>query len=195
MADYINYTFNNNYIDGNSFISLTDIPNIIRVYDEDEYYGHTAIFTLSCNTTSLANKEDGTYYITMFGETITSVKDYNNAINKNFWISPSSNNSTAASICSALRNCGTLAANYNIYQNGVNVILEGKRFFDTDSSTAISKNISESYLSITSTEGSDPSVLTNANVMVDIFSGVNEDYVTTLEKRACSCHGTCALFK
>lgn len=179
----INYTFNNNYNDGEKYIALTDIPNIISVYDEDEYYGQTAIFTLSCNTTSLANQDDGTYYITMFGETITSVKDYNNAINKNFWISQSSNYSTAASICKALKNCQSLAANYNIYQNGVTVRLEGKRYFDTASAGQINTNISNSYLSITTAEGSDPSVLTNANVIIDVFSGSNEDYVTTLEKK------------
>lgn len=179
----INYTLNNNYNDNEPYIALTDIPNIISVYDEDEDYGQTAIFTLSCNTTSLANQEDGKYYITMFGETITSVKDYENAINKNFWISQSSNNSTAASICKALKSCQQLAANYNIYQNGVTVRLEGKRYFDTTSAGQIDKNIADAYLSISTSEGSDPSILTNANVIIDVFSGSNEDYVTTLEKR------------
>lgn len=188
----IDLTFNGFDNDSVSFIALSDIPNIIKVEDTGYTEAQYATLSISCTTISIANQDDGRFSIELFGETITSVKLYENAINKSFWISPSSNVSTAASIARALRNCQSLVANFFIENNGNVVTLKGRRLFETDfqSNFFISDatgvytdaQMFANFFNFTSSDGQDPSVLTNAKVSIDVYSGSNFDYVTTLEK-------------
>ena len=188
----INLTFNGYDNDGVNYIALTDIPNIVKVEDTGYTGAQLAELRLSCTTTTIADKDDGRFVIELFGETISSVKNYENAINNNFWISPSSNNSTAASIARALRNCQALVANFKIENNSNVVVITGRRLFETDfqSNFFIYDNTGEysqsdlfnNFFNFSASDGQNPSVLTNSKVQVDIYSGESYDYVTTLEK-------------
>lgn len=194
MAKQVTYNGNGN--DGVNYIALTDIPNIITIEeDENQTSGYKAFFYITFDATTLSNQPDGTYAIELFGETITSVKNYENAINKNFWISNQDNTSTAASVAAALRNCQSLVANFIIENVSNTVRLTGRRqfstdiqsnFFVTDTRTGVS--VDWHLIGLTSwSDGTDPSDLTNAKVQIDIYSGDvgtygSGDYVTTLEK-------------
>lgn len=178
-----------------SYIALTDIPNIITVEDSSGYFtGVYPTLKFRCNTSSLYGNPDGRFTISFFGETVTSVRYYENAVNKNFYISPN-NYSTAASIARALRNCQSLASNFKIENNADYVVITGRKYFlvnfqDGFSITDTTGEYTQSqlwnnYFIFTSSDyddGQNPSVLTNARVSVDIYSGETEDYVTTLEK-------------
>lgn len=188
----INLTFNGYDNDGVNYIALSDIPNIIKIEDTGYTGAQLATLTITCTTTTIANKDDGRFIIELFGETISSVKNYENAINDNFWISSSSNNSTAASIARALRNCQSLSANFKIENNGNVVTLKGRRLFETDfqSNFFIYDNTGEysqsdlwnNFFNFSASDGQNPSVLTNSKVQVDVYSGESYDYVATLEK-------------
>lgn len=186
----VNLLLNNLVNDSINYISFTNMPNIVTISDDTDYGAQLATYIFTISATTLANADDGTYTIELFGETISSVKRYDNAVNKNFWISSNSNASTAASIAKALRNCPSLEANYLIENYSNNVRLTGRRLFETDiqsnyfiyengvGSTALANNFKLTSYS----DGQDPSPLTNARVSVDIYSGDSETYVTTLEK-------------
>lgn len=188
----ISITYNGFNNDSVSYIALTDIPNIITVEDLDDNGAQYAALTISCTTTSIANQNDGRFVIELFGESITSVKNYENSINNNFWISSTDNVSTAASIARALRNCQSLVANF-IIENYSNVVrLTGRRLFETDFQSNFhitdtegqytQQQLWNNFFDFVSSDGQDPSTLTNAKLTVDIYSGSNFNYVTTLEK-------------
>lgn len=189
----INLTYNGYNNDSVNYISFTDLPNIVTLEDLDDSGAQKATYVFEISALTLANQDDGRFTIELFGESISSVKSYANAVNKNFWISSSSNNSTAASIAKALRNCQSLVANYLIenYQNHIR--LTARDYFETDiQSNYFVYDNSENPLSQSTllnafkianySDGQDPSVLTNARVSLDIYSGETEEYVTTLEK-------------
>lgn len=185
-------TFNGFDNDSVNYIALSDIPNIIKIEDTGYTGAQFATLTITCTTTTIADKDDGRFIIELFGETISSVKNYENAINDNFWISSTSNNSTAASIARALRNCQSLSANFKIENNGNVVRIKGRRLFETDfqSNFFIYDNTGEystsdlfnDFFDFTVSDGQNPSVLTNSKVQVDVYLGESYDYVTTLEK-------------
>lgn len=188
----IQLSFNGFNNDSVSYIALTDIPNIIKVEDWDSSGAQYATLSITCTTTSIANQDDGRFSIELFGETITSVKYYENAINKNFWISSTDNISTAASIARAFRNCQSLVANFAIENDGNVVTLKGRRLFETDFQSNFfmydatgqysQSDLWNNFFDFRANDGQDPSVLTNAKVSIDVYSGSNFDYVTTLEK-------------
>lgn len=161
-----------------NLITYTDIPNILSIKDTGS--GTKATFTLTLSG-SLSASGDSQYYISFMGETITNVIDPKNAVSKYFYIA-SSNASTAAQICRALRNCPTIAANFNTMNSGSTVTITAKaigpifsgltNYYDT--------NISSTYLNGSGTDGTAASSLFGAKVDVDIYS--DGDYVTTLEK-------------
>ena len=186
----VNLLLNNLVNDSIKYISFSDLPNIITLEDDADTGARKAQFTFRINATSLAGKDDGTYSIELFGETITSVKNYDNAVNKNFFISPSSNGSTAASIANALRNCQSIAANYLIENDANIMVLTARRYFETDiqSNYFIYENgvsnpsLFSNFILTNYTDGQEPSELSNARVSVDIYSGDSHEYVTRLEK-------------
>lgn len=159
-------------------ITLTDVPNILKVHGNDG--GSRADFTLTFVGDLFSQvTSDGQYTIQLFGETISNVIDPKNAVNKSFYIGRT-NASTAASVAKALRNCSTLAANFLVNNNGsvVNIIardngsmVNGEQWVDS--------NITTQYMTRSGTDGS-ADELQGGLVDVDVFS--DGDYVTTLEK-------------
>ena len=170
----------NGQVRPSSLITYTDIPNILKVEDTDG--GTTARFTITLSgNLAGATTSDGQWYISFLGDTITNVTSPENAISKNFFIS-SSNNSTAASICRALRNCPTIAANFNTVNDANTITMTAKaigpiftgiqNYFDT--------NINSTYVTGSGTDGTTSSSLFGSKIDVDIYS--DNEYITTLEK-------------
>ncbi len=170
----------NNLESGNTLICFTDVPNILKVSDSTG--GTKANLTLSFSgDLSAVVTGDGQFYITVMGETITNVLNYNNAANKSFYIS-SSLASTAASVARALRNCPTIAANF-IVENNVNgdVVITAREYGSILGNDSSRTNIPDTYLEIGGQDGSAYSDLNGAMIMVDVYENY-DNYVTTLEK-------------
>ena len=118
----MNITYNGlNTSDATDLICFTDIPNILKVEDDGDGSYANLTLTFQGNLASTVTK-DGQYYITFLGETITNVRNVDDAINRNFFIS-TTNNVTAAYVAKAFRNCPTIAANFRVEHNGAMVKL------------------------------------------------------------------------
>lgn len=159
-------------------ITLTDVPNILKVHGNDG--GSRADFTLTFVGDLFSQvTSDGQYTIQLFGETISNVVNPNNAVNKSFYIGRT-NASTAASVAKALRNCSTLAANFLVNNNGsvVNIIARDNGSM-VNGEQWVESNISTQYMTRSGTDGY-ADELQGGLVDVDVFC--DDEYVTTLEK-------------
>ena len=161
-------------------ITYTDIPNILKISDQGGGQKAKLTITISGNLASQTTN-DGQWYISVLGDTITNVTAPENAVSKNFYIS-NTNGSTAASICRALRNCPTIAANFNVTVNSNMVSVQAKAIGPIWSTMVnyFQTNIPSTYVTSTSTDGSAASSLFGAKIDVTISS--NGEYITTLEK-------------
>lgn len=161
-----------------SLITLTDVPNILKVHGDDG--GSRADFTLTFVGDLFSQvTSDGQYTIQLFGETISNVVNPNNAVNKSFYIGRT-NASTAASVAKALRNCSTLAANFLVNNNGsvVNITARDNGSM-VNGGQWVESNISTQYMTRSGTDGY-ADELQGGLVDVDVFC--DDEYVTTLEK-------------
>jgi hypothetical protein len=180
----MNITYNNIESPSN-MLTFTEIPNILKVYEDISGTKATFNFLFDGNLQSSVTA-DSQYYVTFLGETVTNVMDSTKANNKRFFISDDKD-STAASFARALRNCGGIAADFNIIQEGPNIYLIAKTIGSKWSNTAnyIQRNIPNEKLSTWGTDGNAYSALWGSKISVDVFTGVPYDrnnYVTTLEK-------------
>lgn len=177
----MNITYNDPLENRSNIITFSDIPNILKVTEED--YGTNARITLtfSGNLRSVT-EEDNQWYITYMNETVTNAMKPENAKNKHFYVA-SDNASTAAYVAMALRNCSGIAANNTIQHNNNQVIIQAKSIGEKWSDGIASyfeTNIPQSYITFDYQDGSASSDLNGAEIIVDISS--NGDYVTTLQK-------------
>lgn len=175
-----NINLNNISSNPTGYVFFTDVPNILTVDEYNDGTSTDVLFHLAGDI-STATTTNNQWYIKINGETITSVLDYGNAVNKNFYIRPNDNISTAYYITRALRNCPTLAATFNIPADvSEDVYLFAKQIGDIP--IDIDTNIPDDYLEITVTRGQSTSSLNNA--LVDVEIEADGEYVTTLEKNA-----------
>jgi len=163
--------------------TLTEIPNILKV--TENIIGTNAQFLfrfvgdLEASVTS-----DGQYYVTFLGETVTNVMSPNDAKNKRFYID-SDPISTAASFARALRNCSSLASEFNIIHSENNVTLVAKTIGSKwrNIPNYIQRNLpqdGEAYMFTQALDGYAYSNFYGGKIDVDVFAENN--YVTTLEK-------------
>lgn len=175
----MNITYNG-LIQPQRLITFTDIPNILKV--EDSTGGTYARVTLTFDgNLKAATSNDGQWYITFLGETISSVIDYNNAVNKNFYAAPFAD-STAASVANALSNCSTISANFTIEHDDDEVVLVARSIGAMWSGVRnyFSSNISTTYMTYSATDGTANSQLLGSIVSVNVSS--NNKHITTLKK-------------
>ena len=170
-------TYNNrSTASASNLITFTDIPNILKVTQTESGSKQVISLIFNGNLASVSHTEP--WYITIMGETISSVDSFSDAINRNFYLS-SSNNSMAASVARALRNCPSILTVYTIQHEGNEVELVSRAVGTYD--VTILTNISTTYLTRAITQGSSTAFpLYKAKVDVDVMSG--DEYVTTLEK-------------
>jgi hypothetical protein len=175
----------NNLTQPAGLVCLTDIPNILKIEDTDG--GTYAImYLMPSSDLAPATTLNGQWYITFLGETITNVLSPNNAVNKNFYISPTSLQSTTISMARAFRNCPVISANFNItsgeYQGAYAVMLTAKNVGQIWSTmdNYFQTNLTSDYLQTIGQDGSAYSELAGAKIDVDIYT--DDQYITTLEK-------------
>jgi len=178
----------NNQTDYNSvnYLTLTEIPNILKV--EEDIQGTKATFQIDLDGNLQSTVSgDGQYYITLLGETITSVMSPSNAKNKRFYVS-ADEDSTAYSMCQAFRNCSSLAAQFNIIYGGSSIYFVSKTLGSLFNQSGYFKtNIPPNqYITSYAQDGSVNSDLFNGKITLDVYSADttsnHENYVTTLEK-------------
>lgn len=168
-----------------NMVTFTDIPNILKV--EESINGTKAQFNFSFNGNLRSQvTADTQFYVTFLGETVSNVMSPADAKNKRFYIS-GDEDGTAMSFARALRNCSSLAADFNIIHNGNVVTLIAKTIGQKWSNVAnyLQRNIPTEYLSTNGTDGNAYSVFFDSKIDVDVYSGSTSDsnnYVTTLEK-------------
>lgn len=166
----------NNITNATDFVTFTDIPNIVTVTNS-ETGGTKAELKITISGNWAAASHIDPWYISINGETITGVDNYKNAINKNFYISPS-NSSTAASIAKALRNCPSLASSFVIsnYENQIWLKARAKGEFTWDITTNAT-----AYTTTNGTGGTVSDELVGGSVDVNLLDDGN-NYITTLTK-------------
>ena len=179
----MNITYNNLSSPSN-ILTFTEIPNILKISENVTGTKCTIQFSMS-NGLRQTVTGDSQYYITLFGETISNVMAPESANNKRFYISDDAE-STAMSIARALRNCGSLNADFYIFGNGstVDIIAKtiGKKI---TTANYLQRNIPGDKMSVSVQDGSSTSILLNSKIQVDVYNSnaasVN-NFITTLEK-------------
>ena len=177
-------TYNNQSDYGSvDYLTFTEIPNILKVSETIQGTRRTFDITMDGNLQATVTG-DGQYYVTLLGETITSVMSPSNAKNKRFYIS-ADEDSTAYSMCLAFRNCSSLAAQFNIIHAGNVIHFIAKEFGGSWGRDYFFTNIpTNSFIRTSIYNGSVNSDLYNGKILVDVYqtSTANTNYVTTLEK-------------
>lgn len=177
-------TYNSKYdYNSTSYLTFTEIPNILKVKEYIDGTRASLSIEIQGNLKSTVSG-DGQYYVTVLGETISSVMEYSNAKNKRFYIS-SDANSTAFSMAQAFRNCASLSANFTIIHTGNTVNFLARNLGGVYSvANPIATNIPNTYITMSSTNGTVNSDLYNGKITVDVYKDTTDvtDYVTTLEK-------------
>lgn len=175
-------------------VTFTDVYNLLQV--KQNVSGTNALLELCVKgtwTSTASEITEGQYYFSIFGETITSTVYPSQAKNKKFYIS-STLTDTVVSICRALRNCGSLAAQYTITVGTTTIdndtiIIRSKTIGYKGFNGKIATNIPQNYLQQTVVSNGSADEGTNkfygSQITTDVLrnSGTAiSDYVTTLEK-------------
>lgn len=161
-----------------NLVTLTDVPNILKITDTTGGTKASITMSLSGNLTTMVS-QDSQFYITVNDETVTNVMDYNNAVNKSFYISTAAT-TTAAYVTKALRNCANIAANFDVVNSSSYVIITAKDYKSYQGDLSCVTNIPDAFITISTSDGSSNSALQGALIDVDVYS--DSEYITTLEK-------------
>lgn len=166
-----------------SLLTFTDVHNILKVSENISGTKAQIVFQFTGDLISQVTS-DNQFYVTILGETVSNVISPSNSINKHFYISDI--DTTAANFARALRNCGSLMAEFNIIHDGNVVTLLAKTIGSKWSGiNVIDTNIPAANLDKQATAGTAYSILHGGKVDVDVYSGASSNlnnYVTTLEK-------------
>ena len=179
----MNITYNNLSSPSN-ILTFTEVPNILKISENVTGTKCTIQFSMS-NGLRQTVTGDSQYYITLFGETISNVMAPESANNKRFYISDDAE-STAMSIARALRNCGSLNADFYIFGNGSTVEIIAKTIGKKiTTANYLQRNIPGDKMGVSVQDGSSTSILFNSKIQVDVYNSnaanVN-NFITTLEK-------------
>ena len=160
-----------------NMLTFSDVHNILKV--TDDVVGTLTSIKLTIEPTSTST--DGQYYLTLLGETVTTVANPSNASNKRFYVG-NSKAANAIYLAKALSSCPSIAANYYVYAQGVTCYIVAKiiGLTITDTANMIQTNLPQNKYTVTLQNGTSTSKLLGSRVVANIMSG--DKYVTTLEK-------------
>lgn len=167
-----------------SIVLLDGVENVIT-FDEANT-GQTTIIEIYLQD-GLGNvtSADSQWYIMLFDETITSVNDYSNATNRRFWAT-NDGNSLGASIANALRNCSSIAAEWEIYQDNNLIKLTSRTIGNKTASYAYWQrtNIPSQYCTITlERTGSASSLMQDGKCTLAVFDEETGSQIAVLTKQ------------
>lgn len=158
-------------------LTFSDVHNILKI--KDDVVGTLTSIKITIEPTSTST--DGQYYLTLLGETVTTVANPSNASNKRFYVG-NSKAANAIYLAKALSSCPSIAANYYVYAQGVTCYIVAKiiGLTITDTANLIQTNLPHNKYTVTLNNGTSTSKLLGSRVVANIMSGGK--YVTTLEK-------------
>lgn len=176
-------TYNGLYTPSSSILTFSEVPNILSI--SENISGTKGVFTFSFygNLRSIVTS-NGQYHVTFLDETVTNVMSAADANNKRFFISQDTT-ATAASFARALRNCSSLAAQFNVIHNTNQVTIEAKTIGQiwTNYPNYLETNIPSQYFVANGQDGTAYSDLFGSKIQIDVFTGNStNEYLTTLEK-------------
>lgn len=176
-------TYNGLYTPSSSILTFSEVPNILSI--SENISGTKGVFTFSFygNLRSIVTS-NGQYHVTFLDETVTNVMSAADANNKRFFISQDTT-ATAASFARALRNCSSLAAQFNVIHNTNQVTIEAKTIGQiwTNYTNYLETNIPSQYFVANGQDGTAYSDLFGSKIQIDVFTGNStNEYLTTLEK-------------
>lgn len=169
-----------------NLVTLSEVPSILKISEPLVGTYATITFTFSSAYFQQSVTADSQYYLSLLGESITNVMEPSNATNRRFYIS-SDNNATALSFAQALRECGSLAAQFDIYVSGNVIRMRSKTVGSLWSRypNFLQTNMSRTYIGDEAVDGSSTSDFIGGKIIVDVLEADVDDYrsyVTTLEK-------------
>lgn len=176
----------NNLAEPANLLTFSDVPNILSLTATISGSKGVFSFTFNGNLQSQVTG-DSQFSVTFMDETVTNVMNPSNAKNKRFYIS-SSPSATAVYFAKALRNCPSLAAQFDIENDGAEVELVSKTYGRTWTLNPnfLVMNIPSTYLTANGVDGTaSPEDVFQSNVLVDFYVpnvGSGYKYLTTLEK-------------
>lgn len=175
----------NNLTNPSNLLTFSDVPNILSLDATITGTKGVFSFTFKGNLQSQVTG-DSQYSVTFMDETVSNVMNPKNAKNKRFYIS-NDPTTTAVYFAKALRNCPSLAAQFDIENDGAEVELVSKTYGRTWTLNPnyLVMNIPSIYLTANGNDGTvSPEDVFQSNVLVDLYvpSGNGFKYVTTLEK-------------
>ena len=159
-------------------LTFSDVHNILKI--KDDVVGTLTSIKLTIEPTSTST--DGQYYLTLLGETVTTVANPSNASNKRFYVG-NSKAANALYLAKALSSCPSIAANYYVYatEDGTcNIVAKIIGLTITDTANMVQTNLPQNQYTVTLTNGTSTSKLLGSRVVANIMS--DDKYVTTLEK-------------
>lgn len=179
----MNITYNNIQAP-EGLVTLTEIPNILKIEDYIDGTRAAISFSFSGDLQSQVVSE-GQYYITFLGDTITNTLNPSNSNNKRFYISDV--NSTAMSVTRAFRSCPNVSVDFNVLHDGNVVTLISKTIGSKwdNIQDVMMRNIPSDYLTVAPTNGTSSGDCFNSKIDVDVYSNsaaTSGSYITTLEK-------------
>ena len=160
-----------------NMLTFSDVHNILKI--KDDVVGTLTSIKITIEPTSTST--DGQYYLTLLGETVTTVANPSNASNKRFYVG-NSKAANAIYLAKALSSCPSIAANYYVYaQDGTcNIVAKIIGLVITDTKNMIQTNIPQNKYTVDLQNGTSTSKLLGSRVVANIMS--DDKYVTTLEK-------------
>lgn len=160
-----------------NMLTFSDVHNILKV--KDDVVGTLTTITITISSTSTSS--DGQYYITLLGETVTSVVNPSNASNKRFYLGNSAE-ANAMYLAKALNSCPSIASNYDIYadQGSCKLVAKIIGLKVTDTTNMLLTNIPTNLYNVSLSNGQSTSNLIGSRIVANIMS--DNKYITTLEK-------------
>ena len=160
-----------------NMLTFSDVHNILKV--KDDVVGTLTSISITISPTSTSS--DGQYYITLLGETVTSVVNPSNASNKRFYLGNSAE-ANAMYLAKALNSCPSIASNYDIYAQGGECKLVAKiiGLKVKDTTNMLLTNIPTSLYNVSLSNGQSTSKLLGSRIVANVMS--DNKYITTLEK-------------
>lgn len=164
-------TYNGLPYNTTNLITLSEVPNIIRL--SEDITGSTPSVTLTFSAAVPSGN-----YITIDGQTVTSVGSASEAAGTAFY-GGSTASASAFAVANALRSLPELNTRYMIHSTGSTVLLQGRSIGNR--AVTVETSVLPAVMTYTSSDGSASSPLWGGFVYADL--SVDGEYKATLKKK------------
>lgn len=162
-----------------NLICFTDVPNVLRFRSQNTTGTPTTILIQLDDSWHTNVEEEGQFFITIEGDSITNCLNAEDSTNKNFFIADNSQD-TAFFICNALRNCPNIYAHFFVeYLSNGNIRLTAR---ENGYQNVSAETNATDYVDFTTTQGTTTDELNGAKIYIDLYNGTK--YLNSIYKNA-----------